>query len=580
MSGQPTADPSHLRRFGPFAFDEESGELRKHGVRVRLQGQPLRIFSLLIQQPGRVVSRAELHQQLWSGSTFVDFEHGLNAAINRLRQVLSDSAERSRYIETVPGRGYRFIATIYSNETKPVLVIAPAPASEASDSPPPPVPDRSSRGKIWLAWVVTGVSLALAGTAYLWFGRSARPVAPPLRFTISPPEGFALEAGSARQTFALSPDGSQLAFTAMDASGVFRTFIRDLAHLESRQLNNSVKSYHVFWAPDGRSLFFSQEGRLIRTGLEGDSNQAVCDIPSILYTGIVVNQDLRMSASSADYLVPLSGGTPQRTSGHYPWPQVLPDGKHLLYAVFDRHIGRHRIRVVAIDHPDSTRDLLESDSWAMYTPSILNPATGYLIYVRAGNILAHPFDPRSLRLHGEPAAIVSRTYSFLPSGAADFSVSSNGMLAYRRYLSRSQLAWVTRDGSVVRTIGPPNVNVKQGRLSPDGTKIAAPIFDVNKGVIDVWLIDAETGDARRVTNGPGLADNPVWAPDSKTLAFNRDDGSFPSCLCAASARRIRRSRFQRTSFKFRPTGRATAASSRSPIPRSRRSPMKCAGTCG
>src|SRR5260370_39214275 len=96
--------------FGPFAFDEASGELSKHGVRVRLQGQPLEILAALIHQPGQVVSREEFQQKLWNGGTFVDFEHGLNAAMNRLPQTLGDSADQPRYIEKLPGRGYPVVA--------------------------------------------------------------------------------------------------------------------------------------------------------------------------------------------------------------------------------------------------------------------------------------------------------------------------------------------------------------------------------------------------------------------------------------------------------------------------------------
>ena len=183
--------------------------------------------------------------------------------------------------------------------------------------------------------------------------------------------------------------------------------------------------------------------------------------------------------------------------------------------------------MVELGKPNAAKDLLETDSRTAYAPSLAKPETGYLVYVGAGNLLAHPFDPRSLRVQGEPFAVVSRTYSFFPTGAADFSVSNNGMLAYRRYMSRSQLAWVNRRGEVVSTIGPANVNLKQARVSPDGKKIATPIFDVNRGVNDIWIIDAETGAARRVIVGPGLVDNPVWSPDSIKLAFNRAYGGPP-----------------------------------------------------
>src|ERR1700682_5124124 len=127
MSSQPTTSPQRQLNFGPFVFDESSGELHKHGVRVRLEGQPLQILATLIRQPGKVVARDEFQHQLWKGGTFVDFDHGLNAAMNRLRQVLGDSADQPRYIETLPGRGYRFIGPVQETFPKPVLMMAPAP---------------------------------------------------------------------------------------------------------------------------------------------------------------------------------------------------------------------------------------------------------------------------------------------------------------------------------------------------------------------------------------------------------------------------------------------------------------------
>src|SRR6476660_5331055 len=120
MSNQAGTSPPQQLNFGSFAFDSLSGELRKHGVRVRLEGQPLQILATLIRQPGRVVTRDEFQQQLWKGGTFVDFEHGLNAAMSRLRQVLGDSAGQPRYIETLAGRGYRFVAPVQETVPKPV----------------------------------------------------------------------------------------------------------------------------------------------------------------------------------------------------------------------------------------------------------------------------------------------------------------------------------------------------------------------------------------------------------------------------------------------------------------------------
>src|SRR5436305_5500312 len=101
-----------LYRFSHFELDAGELELRKHGVRIKLQEQPFRLLEALLQQPGTLVTREELHATLWPDDTFVDFDHGLNAAAARLRQALGDSARLPRFVESVPRRGYRFIATV------------------------------------------------------------------------------------------------------------------------------------------------------------------------------------------------------------------------------------------------------------------------------------------------------------------------------------------------------------------------------------------------------------------------------------------------------------------------------------
>src|SRR5436190_8930038 len=109
--------PSARRvRFGQFEMDEHAGELRKEGIKVRLQEQPLQILQILLEHPGEVVTREELRKRVWPTDTFVDFDHGINNAIKRLREVLGDIAETPRYIETLPRRGYRFVERVESKE--------------------------------------------------------------------------------------------------------------------------------------------------------------------------------------------------------------------------------------------------------------------------------------------------------------------------------------------------------------------------------------------------------------------------------------------------------------------------------
>src|ERR1700733_1523251 len=99
-------------RFGPFEANTHAQELSKNGTRIKLRGQPFSILELLLSRTGEVVSREEIRQKLWPADTFVDFEHGLNTSIKKLRQALCDSATEPRYIETAPRRGYRFIAAV------------------------------------------------------------------------------------------------------------------------------------------------------------------------------------------------------------------------------------------------------------------------------------------------------------------------------------------------------------------------------------------------------------------------------------------------------------------------------------
>jgi cholera toxin transcriptional activator len=121
--------PNHrVVRFGVFELDRDAGELRKSGVKLRLQGQPFHILTLLLDRAGEVVTREELQQQLWPSDTFVDFDHSLNTAINKVREALGDSASSPRYVETLARRGYRFIASV-QRETPADEIPQAAPAA-------------------------------------------------------------------------------------------------------------------------------------------------------------------------------------------------------------------------------------------------------------------------------------------------------------------------------------------------------------------------------------------------------------------------------------------------------------------
>jgi len=160
--------------FGPFQVVLRSAELYKHGVRIKLSGQPFAILAMLLDRPGELITREELKQRLWPVDTFVDFEHSLNSAIKKLRQVLGDSADEPRYIETLPRRGYRFIGTLSSPpvSTENSQVDLPLPSGSvvtvASPTPPPmaPVAIAHASNKHLREWAAIAiVTMAIIGAA-------------------------------------------------------------------------------------------------------------------------------------------------------------------------------------------------------------------------------------------------------------------------------------------------------------------------------------------------------------------------------------------------------------------------------
>lgn len=163
--------PPHIR-FGPFELNLSAGELRKGGLRIRLQDQPFQILVMLLDQPGEVVTREEFHQKLWPKGTFVDFEHGLNAAIKRLRDALNDSAENPLYIETIPRRGYRFIGQLEKID----------PGSEVSEVP---------RRPKWIPVLAVVAGLAMVAFAvWKWQQSPAQPAERKVMLAVLPFENL------------------------------------------------------------------------------------------------------------------------------------------------------------------------------------------------------------------------------------------------------------------------------------------------------------------------------------------------------------------------------------------------------
>ena len=183
-------EPGASFRFGVFEVDLRAGELRKRGVKIRLQQQPFQILEMLLRRPREVVTRDELRNELWPGDTFVDFDHGLNKAINKIREALGDSAENPRFVETVARRGYRFIAEVDAPDGADSLK---APELERRDLP---AEVAISKKSVWSwAWKSTAVIVILASTALLlWMARANRPPASIRSLAVLPLESLSADA--------------------------------------------------------------------------------------------------------------------------------------------------------------------------------------------------------------------------------------------------------------------------------------------------------------------------------------------------------------------------------------------------
>src|SRR5258705_9368160 len=226
---------SRTIRFENFEFDFRSSELREDGRKVKVQGQPIQILAMLLEQPGELVTRDELKNKLWPGDTFVDFEHSLNAAVKRLRQALHDSAENPRFIETLARRGYRFIAEVAAVEGAHVNIREPATDNvlTADDREQPEVAEKTAvvNRLAWpRAWKLSGLALLVISTIVVgWIIRSRSVPSPTIRsLAVLPLEN-------------LSSDQSQEYF----ADGMTDELITDLGQISALRVisRTSVMQY-------------------------------------------------------------------------------------------------------------------------------------------------------------------------------------------------------------------------------------------------------------------------------------------------------------------------------------------------
>ena len=433
-------------------------------------------------------------------------------AVNKLRQALGDSANQPRYVETLSGRGYRFVAPVHTAGGA-ALELVPEPAE------PEQTEQRSRRGLPFWAACVAALVVVLLGVSWLLLHRPSVAPMKATRFLISPPKGYYLEGGGIRQSFALSPDGERIAFTAKDASGSFRLFVREFSALSSDPVVDGEGAYSVVWTPDSHTLLFAAKGKLRRIRVNASASQILSDVVPYFSSAIPFGPGrLLVSNPRNSGVMPSSGGTLQPIDRVYSWAQSLPGSRKFLYTVDDPQIGSLRASIADVGSNDPGLEIVRADSRVQYTDSLRSDA-GYLVFLRSGTLLAQPFDLATQRVTAEPKAIARHVPSFGPTGAADFSVSQSGVLAYQSFVNRSQFIWVDRTGKRLGTASPADISATFVRLSPDGRWVAAVPFNVERGMPEIWVYDAVNGAGRKVVFGSEIPGTPVWSPDSRRLVY-------------------------------------------------------------
>lgn len=550
--------------FGAFEVDPQKRKLRRHGIPIRMQDQPFRILLILLERPGEVVTRDELRERLWPAGTFVEFEHSLNTSINKLRRALSDSAEKPRYVETVPRHGYRFIGALQPD----------APAGE---------PRAAEPGRQRRIWAGIGLAAALTGGTLVW--RGTRAVSEPA-FHVTPLTSYQGLAGRA----SFSPDGTQVAFlwNGPDQDNI-DIYVKVVGSSDALRLTAAPEIDDApAWSPDGRWIAFVRREREAPRGgvyvvsplggserrigetVFGDMKQG----PTLDWTPdsrwVAIHDDSGLSRPRGLYLLsPKSGEmklavASERTGSD--WGAAFSkEGKKL---VFSRGGAIHVVDVEGFTAKGEPRRLTQPGegferwpTWSADQNEILfarwmGLGQATLWRIRAdgagkaeqipnigSTIAVEPAIPRA----GGRLAYSERTYNTniwqfpLPAGRegtgpgirligssrfeGTMSLSPDGRrVAFTSTRSGSEEIWVAgSDGSRPTALTHYGGGMAgTARWSPDGRFIAYDAFQ--GGNRDIYIVGADGGTPVRLTDNPQDDRVPAWSADGKWIYFSSDKG--------------------------------------------------------
>jgi Tol biopolymer transport system component/DNA-binding winged helix-turn-helix (wHTH) protein len=466
-------------RFGLFEVDLKAHELRKLGIKIRLQDQPFEVLAALLERPGQLVTREQLQTRIWAGNTFVDFDRGLNKAVNRVREALGDLAATPRFIETQSKRGYRFIAPIavlHADSSQHLL--------RSSLLPPP-------------------------NTSFL-------------------PDHFAL-----------SRDGTRLAFIAADSNGEETLWVRDLSAATAQRVAETEGARMPFWSPDGRRVGFFAGGKLKTIDVSGGAVRILCDA-RVGLGGAWNSDDVILFAPQVAgplYRVAARGGTPdpatpvphQQSSQQHCWPVFPPRSDRFLFFVNRTGPGdllRNGIYAGSLTSTDV--HLLSSE-----IAGNVGFASDHMFFVAEGGLKAQAFDSAQAQLIGPVVPIVQ--HELLSSDRAwfhqAFSVSDPGTVVFQSRMDFApEMVWINMDGNEETLI---HGGYWGTAISPDGRFVAVSSEEFHDGRQYICVHDIERGVTSRLTDG-GREWHPSWSPVGDNIIYDSTE-AYASCTYSIPA---------------------------------------------